>query len=99
MPDDIEVNARGGRQSRVASRLDLVPPSALLAVGEVMHFGAERYERNNWRRIDVDDHINHALVHIYKHLAGDDREPHLQHAATRLLMALEIELTGVLDDG
>ncbi|WP_287417171.1 dATP/dGTP diphosphohydrolase domain-containing protein [Oceanithermus sp.] len=95
--EGIEVNARGGRQSRVTSRLDLIPPRALLAVGGVMRVGAERYERDNWRRIDVDDHINHALVHIYKHLVGDDGEPHLQHAATRLLMALEIELTGVLD--
>lgn len=92
-PDtDIEVNEIGAKQSRVPYRMDLMPPQATLAVANVLHSGAEKYGANNWHGIPVDDHLNHALVHMYAYLAGDKQDDHLEHAACRALMALEIKL-------
>ncbi len=53
--------------------------------------GAEKYEAWNWLRIDVPDHINHALTHLYAYLSGDTSENHLAHAACRVHMALELD--------
>jgi hypothetical protein len=93
--DEIETNPNGGRQSRLAERTDLLPPAAVLAVARVLKGGAAKYGDRNWRLIGVREHLNHALTHAYKFLAGDAEEPHLHNAACRLLMALEIELVGM----
>jgi hypothetical protein len=92
---DVETNANGGRQSRLAERTDLLPPAAVLAVARVLKGGAAKYGDRNWRLIGVREHLNHALTHAYKYLAGDAEEPHLHNAACRLMMALEIELVGM----
>jgi hypothetical protein len=92
---ETETNANGGRQSRLAERTDLLPPAAVLAVARVLKGGAAKYGDRNWRLIGVREHLNHALTHAYKYLAGDAEEPHLHNAACRLMMALEIELVGM----
>jgi hypothetical protein len=92
---ETETNANGGRQSRLAERTDLLPPAAVLAVARVLKGGAAKYGDRNWRLIGVREHMNHALTHAYKYLAGDAEEPHLHNAACRLMMALEIELVGM----
>jgi hypothetical protein len=43
-----------------------------------------------WRRLSVAAHLWHAVVHIAMHLIGNRTEPHLAHAATRTLMALQL---------
>jgi hypothetical protein len=99
---DTEVNANGGKQSRLAERSDLVPPAAFLAVARVLRGGSEKYGDRNWRLIGVSEHLNHALTHAFKYL-GDpygrngQEEDHLAHAACRLLMALEIDRVGMDD--
>ena len=80
---------KGGLHSDTPYRLDAVPPKALLAVASVLKIGAEKYGFDNWRRIAKAEHINHALVHVYAHLAGDQSDDHLTHATCRLLFALE----------
>lgn len=94
--DPIEVNQNGARQSALDCRLDLLPPHATMAVAGVLKRGAEKYPdlehgRPNWHGIPTDDHLNHALAHILRHLAGDRSEDHLPHAACRLLFACELE--------
>lgn len=84
------VNERGGKQSRDLYRLDLVPQRGLLAVGKVLAEGAEKYGVDNWRKIDRWSHLNKALIHVYAYLAGDRTDEHLEHAACRLLMALDV---------
>ena len=88
----IEINAIGGKQSKLEYRCDLLPPQALLAVSDVLKTGAERYGEGNWRLVPVKEHINHALVHLLAHLSGDGCDDHLCHAATRLLFALDMKL-------
>lgn len=89
--DETVTNENGGKQSKLEYRFDLIDAKALFAVARVMHEGAQKYEKDNWRKIDVNDHLNHAISHIYAYLAGDEQDDHLEHAATRLLMALGVK--------
>jgi hypothetical protein len=75
-----------------------VPPRALLAVGRVLTFGARKYGRDNWHKVDDRRrYVDAMLRHIYAWQAGeacdqDTGESHLAHAACCLLFLLELEL-------
>ncbi len=84
-------NEAGAKQSAVPYRCDLLPARATLAVAAVLHEGAEKYGDDNWKGIPVQEHLNHALTHIFAFLAGDIQDKHLEHAACRLLMAVELK--------
>jgi hypothetical protein len=71
-------------------RSDLLPARALLEVARVLKAGSERYGVDAWRRIPAPEHLNHALTHLLALLASDTAEPHLTHAACRLLFALDL---------
>jgi hypothetical protein len=88
----IVTNEKGGKQSKVLYRVDLFPPLALLDVSKVLEEGARKYAPDNWRNIDCNDHLNHALIHIFAYLAKDKQDDHLSHAACRIMMALEMKL-------
>lgn len=88
--DSIEWNESGGGQSGVGFRLDLMDPYATLELGRILKNGAERYAPDNWRKIDVGTHVNHALGHILAHMAGDRTDPHLSHALCRLHFAVAL---------
>jgi hypothetical protein len=88
-------NATGGRQSALPYRSDLFPPAAFLAVAKVLEGGARKYGERNWRLIPVGEHLNHALTHLFAFQAGDGSDDHLEHAACRIAMALEIKLVGM----
>lgn len=91
-PDEpTHINERGGGQSALPYRADLLPFTALLSISRVLKTGADKYGPDNWRKIDQDDHLNHALVHIMAWLAGDRQDDHLSHAACRMLFAMETE--------
>ena len=67
---------------------------ALLHVELTLHKNTNRFgpaSHARWRKKTPLEHMFHAEVHIQKHLRGDRTEPHLAHAATRLLMALQLE--------
>lgn len=91
-----QTNPNGASQSSSPYRLDLIPPLSLLDVAAVLKGGADKYGVDNWRGLSVDDHLNHALVHIYAFLAGDTQDNHLGHATCRMMMAHEQQLKGVL---
>lgn len=83
-------------------RVDLLPPRALLAVGSVLGFGAEKYGKDNWKEVEnLDSRYNAAgLRHQLQHMAGErlDREsnlPTLAHAICCLMFRLEIELAEI----
>lgn len=93
----VEENAHGGKRSISPCALDVVP-TALLRVGRVFHAGEAKYEaapqlvgRENWRRIPARENVRHAVNHVFAWLAGDVSDEHLEHAACRLLMAIERE--------
>lgn len=82
-------NKKGAKQSETGINMDLVPAKAILRIGEVVHSGAKKYGRDNWRDLSLADNINHAITHLYAFLAGDKSDAHLSHAACRALFALE----------
>ena len=59
----------------------------LTRVAKVMQEGAEKYEPNNWRLIPQEEHINHALIHLFAAALGDTQDNHIDHALTRIMMA------------
>lgn len=94
-PDQpIIYNENGGGQSDSPYRMDLVDPKSVLEIAKVLKTGADKYGADNWKKISIDDHLNHLLVHVYAHLAGDESDKHLAHAACRAIFALGVELEG-----
>jgi len=82
------------------ARLDLLPPRALLAVGQVLSHGAKKYAPDNWKKVPNGKarYIAASLRHIFAYMGGEmldpeSGEPHLAHAITCLLFALELEKT------
>lgn len=86
-------NAKGGSQSHIPVRFDLVDGKAMFAMCGVLAEGAAKYGPNNWRKIDIDDHLNHLIMHAYAYLAGDRSDEHLSHIMCRAMFAQAVELT------
>ena len=93
LEEAFEINEKGGKQSEIKVAFHLLPAKATLKVAEVLHEGFKKYGKDNWRLIPSEDHLNHALYHVFKHLEGEDVTiEHITHFACRALMALEMYL-------
>ena len=90
-PGELVVNAAGGRQSALHGAPHLIPAEALLRLNAVVAHGAQRYAPNNWRHIAFEDHLSHALEHLFLLLDGDESDDHLGHALCRLAFAVATE--------
>lgn len=69
------------------NRLDLIPPSVILALGWVMTYGAEKYGANNWQGVDIDRYYAALLRHVMAWRSGESNDPesgmpHLWHVLT-----------------
>lgn len=87
-------NSKGGKGAKTPYRFDLLRgpmARALFEVAERRAYGAEKYGAENYTLVDSGEHLNHALAHIFAHLAGDTSDKHLVGAATRLLMAISTQ--------
>lgn len=77
-------------------RLDLVPPSLMLAAGRAMTHGALKYGAQNWRKGLLLSRVYAALQrHLLAFWSGEDLDPssclsHLDHAAACLAMLIEL---------
>lgn len=87
-------NSLGGSQSDVPYRFDLIDGPAMFAVANVLAVGAAKYGANNWRAIDVEDHLNHLIMHAYAWLAGDTSDDHLSHICCRAIFAAGVDAQG-----
>lgn len=85
-------NEKGGSQSDIPVRFDLIDAKAMFEMAKVLDHGARKYGENNWRLIDVDDHLNHLLMHTFAYLAGDRTDEHLSHILCRATFALGVTL-------
>jgi hypothetical protein len=91
----LEQTANGAVQSALPILLANIPPEAMFVLGAVLGEGVQKYCKDgsgttdpNMRAIDVRDHLNHVLVHIYQFLGGATDEDHLGHALARLVYAV-----------
>ncbi len=80
-------------------KMYLLPPKSMVEISKVLTFGAQKYDEDNWRKLDnlQSRYSGGALRHIFAHLDGElkDEETnysHLAHAICCLLFKLEIEL-------
>lgn len=89
-------NEKGGKQSDTPYGFHMIPPTSIFKAAEVLKYGADKYgetfTNRNYTKISSIDHLNHALQHIYAHLAGDTSDDHLGHALVRLMFAYDMDI-------
>jgi len=67
---------------------------AFEVIAGVMRDGVAKHPDNEWVRRSIEYHLARAEEHLRLLHEGDQREDHVAHAATRLLLALTLrELT------
>jgi hypothetical protein len=64
---------------------------ALEGIARVVQAGLVTHRDNEWTQRTIDYHVGRAEEHLQLLRNGDQREDHLAHAATRLLMALTLK--------
>lgn len=88
----METNEQGGSQSKIPVRFDLIDANAMFKMAQVLDQGARKYGEDNWRKIPVNQHLNHLLMHVYAYLAGDKTDEHLSHILCRATFAQGVVL-------
>lgn len=77
------------------SRVELISPHAILAIGRVLALGAKKYSADNWRNgAEWRRYIGAALRHVFSFASGENNDPetgesHLVHAMCCLLFLFE----------
>ena len=77
----------------------LLPPNALKAIVEILTFGAEKYEPNNWKRVPDAQrrYFDAAMRHLWAWKDGEQNDPesgknHLAHAGACIFFMLSRDL-------
>lgn len=98
-------HALGGvKDNRGKSRIDLIPSKPLVAIGEVLAFGARKYKPNNWRLgLSWEDTFASLQRHLLAWHDGEDTDPetklaHLAHAGCQLMFLIEYAMTQTGED-
>jgi len=80
-------------------RMYLLPPKAIKEVAKVLTFGAQKYDEDNWKKLDnlQNRYTGASLRHIFAIMEGEDLDPetecyHEAHAICCLLFKLEAKL-------
>lgn len=94
----VVTNEKGGKQSDSPYAFHMIPVSSVLAAAEVCAYGAKKYGETignrNYTKIPTEEHINHAIAHMYAYLAGDRTDDHLGHAIVRTMFAYDTAQKG-----
>src|SRR5882724_11177681 len=99
--EEIELGTKGGAGSKIPW-WELLDFRALEEVARVLEHGARKYARDNWRAVPVEEHIRHAVRHLFKsqeskqqylaYYSEGDTIDDLAHGACRAVMALAVAL-------
>lgn len=79
--------AEGSPQSDLQHRFDLVDAPAMFEMTNILYKGEKKYGKDNWRVIEIEDHLNHMLAHIYAYLGGNRDDNHLANLMCRAMFA------------
>ena len=67
---------------------------ALEIVADIMRRGARTHREGEWKEASAEFHVGRAEQHLKLLREGSQRQDHLAHAATRLLLALAVRELG-----
>lgn len=87
--EELEIKENGATQTKVAEGYEYIPVPALEALARTMKYGGEKYGRKNHLKISCEENLGRAVRHVYKYLDGDTTEEHLDHAISRMAMAID----------
>ena len=95
MQGQIQGQIQGRKNDAGKPRLDLLPPKAILAIGEVMTYGAAKYGPNNWQGVAPERYTAALLRHLMAYMDGQEQDeesglPHLWHVLTNAALAVAI---------
>lgn len=94
----------GVKHDQNKPRLDLIPPEAIMALGEVLDYGAKKYGEHNWLKgMSWGRVFGAALRHLFQFWAGEDRDKesglcHLHHAFANIAFLITYRLRGNGED-
>lgn len=82
----------GRKDDQEKNRLDLIEPEFIEGIGKVLTFGADKYEPNNWQKVEgaEDRYYAAALRHLMAWRKGEKEDPesglsHLDHVACNIM--------------
>ena len=82
----------GHKDDQEKNRLDLIEPEFIEGVGKVLTFGADKYEPNNWQKVDDAENRYYAAAmrHLMAWRKGEKTDPesgisHLYHVACNIM--------------
>lgn len=94
----IEIKKVGRKDDKDKNRLDLIDVSFIESLGKVLTYGANKYEANNWQKVEdpVNRYYAATLRHLFAWRNGEvcDPEsglPHLAHIATNIMFLQHFE--------
>lgn len=96
----------GTKHDQAKTKLELLSSKWILGVGDVLTFGAKKYNAHNWRKgIQLSRLLGACLRHVFSFLGGEDKDPetglsHLLHASCCLQFAFELyeDMPSAVDD-
>ena len=86
------------------ARMDLIPPEAVFALGEVLRYGAEKYAARNWEAgMSWGRVFGACMRHMWAWWRGEQRDPetgfsHLWHALCCIAFLVAYEQRGAGTD-
>ena len=82
----------GHKDDQEKNRLDLIEPEFIEGVGKVLTFGADKYEPNNWQKVEDAENRYYAAAmrHLMAWRKGEKTDPesgisHLYHVACNIM--------------
>lgn len=93
----VAVDGMGRKDDADKPRLELMPPEAMVALGDILTFGAKKYGDRNWERgMGWGRLFGAALRHLWAWWRRDAADPetgksHLAHAACCIIFLIAYE--------
>ena len=92
------ISETGRKDDQEKNRLDLIEPEFIEGVGKVLTFGADKYEPNNWQKVEDAENRYYAAAmrHLMAWRKGEKTDPesglsHLYHVACNIMFLQHFE--------